>query len=1025
MDTDFNSGGGRWRLSHRTLIALLLLLGIHLPVQALEISVQLVNGLSGEPLSGQRIDARRKQSDGKFKWAKRATTGDDGSAAFSLDAGTYRFAAKPYGQRAYSAETSRSGNARITAGLLPVTLISGLDGEVLPETKVHLQKRNAEGKFKWFAGGYTDGDGRIVFEPTQLNSGAVYRLTSKSLVDNSNTYSANISSTGPMTYSVGNQPLTVTLTDAISGDSLAGVKLVAKERLADGSSKWVRRSDTDDNGQAVFDLPGLGADRSYFIAAYAYHNLAVYSDDLNQPGELAMRVGTTPVTLIDGDSGQPVAGIKLAALEQKADGGVKWRQQATTDEQGVVRFDLPALSEGTPYSFRVKDVYGEGVSRYSPWVGGEGPYTFTVSKSDDQRYDKDMPEVAIDAPTADSLVPASGFSVSGSAWDKRGVASVTVRIEDPVLGVSETQAVLDDSGLNWRADVADGLAAAGNSVILTALARDRMGNTTEHSVSVQAINDTEAPILEVRAPYAGERVPASGFFARGEVFDNTGQVSLNARIGGTSIPVEIAANGQWGFAVPTGILNTAGNATLSLSAVDQAGNVNERPITLTVGNAESGIPHLLARTSFGATPDTLEQVRAIGWEAYVMEQLNPESIADPALEAVLADWTLESTRDLQNYPLLHAVYSERQLLEVMTAFWDNHFNTYLPKHGRRDYELAENDAFRAHAFGKFRDLLAISAHSPAMMIYLDNHRSYKTDPNENYARELLELHTMGVDGGYSAGDIAEIARAFTGWRVKDRAFYFDARRHDDGEKTVLGQTIPAGGGMEDGELILDLLATHPSTANYLCGKLIQRFIADEPPADAVAGCADSFLNSGGDMRQVVQHILLSVHFTQTGSFKAKVKTPFELITSAVRGLNAYLAEADMQWALNSLSQRPFYNPIPTGWGETGDKWISSSQSLGRITLVNRTAFNRVRDSRTHITPQSYFQELGLETAQSIVDYSLHLLLGNDFTALEQSIAYGVLNGDGSPPFALDADDADQRLRQMLGSVLSFPSFNLQ
>jgi uncharacterized protein (DUF1800 family) len=450
------------------------------------------------------------------------------------------------------------------------------------------------------------------------------------------------------------------------------------------------------------------------------------------------------------------------------------------------------------------------------------------------------------------------------------------------------------------------------------------------------------------------------------------------------------------------------------------------PIHLEVINPEAGLPHLLSRATFGVTPQLLERAGSIGWEAWVLEQLDPASIPDPTLEDALSNWTLNDTNDLKNYTLLHAVHSERQLLEVMTAFWDNHFNTDFPKHRQHAYELMENDAFRQNAFGYFRDLLDISAHSPAMLIYLDNYRSHKRAPNENYARELLELHTMGVDGGYTEEDVVDVARAFTGWAVQDGAYSFIPRRHDNDAKTILGVTIEGEDvDGKDGRAVLDILAGHPSTANFICLKLGRLFIDDNPPADVVGTCAQEFLASGGHIGSVVQHLLISDAIRRAGHYRSKVKTPFEFITSTIRGLDAKIGKRDMQNALTSLGMETFSNPVPTGWGETGDKWIGTSQYLGRIVLVNRLSLNQENPRITYISPGRLVQDLGLETPQSIADYLLHLMLGNDFTALEQSMARDTLNGDPANPFDLNAEDADQRLRQLIGLVLSLPSFSLQ
>ncbi len=221
--------------------------------------------------------------------------------------------------------------------------------------------------------------------------------------------------------------------------------------------------------------------------------------------------------------------------------------------------------------------------------------------------------------------------------------------------------------------------------------------------------------------------------------------------------------------------------------------------------------------------------------------------------------------------MLRAVYSNRQLEEQLDDFWFNHFNVFADK-GADRYLVTEyeRDAIRPHVLGKFRDLLEATAKSPAMLFYLDNWQSVgpnapqprgqgnkaKRGLNENYGRELMELHTLGVDGGYTQKDVTEVARCFTGWTInqpqRGGKFVFNPRLHDNGEKVVLGVTIPAGGGESDGEKVLDILAHHPATAHFISKKLAMRFVADDPPAALVDRMAETFLKTDGDIRQVMR-----------------------------------------------------------------------------------------------------------------------------------------------------------------------------
>ncbi len=322
-------------------------------------------------------------------------------------------------------------------------------------------------------------------------------------------------------------------------------------------------------------------------------------------------------------------------------------------------------------------------------------------------------------------------------------------------------------------------------------------------------------------------------------------------------------------------------------------------------------------------------------------------------------------RDLAEGKLLRAVYSNHQLDEVLTDFWYNHFNVYLDK-GADRYLVTpyEREVIRPHVLGKFKDLLTATAKSPAMLFYLDNWQSVGPDApqpgrgmpkaakkgtrglNENYGRELLELHTLGVDGGYTQADVTEAARCFTGWTIlqpqRGGEFVFNARVHDNGEKTVLGVKIPAGGGITDGEKVLDIVAHHPSTARFISRKLAQRFVADEPPASLVDRMAATFTKTDGDLRAVMKVMLESKEFFSQGAYRAKLKTPLEVVASAVRAVNG---EVDYAFPLaNQVSQlgQPLYRKAePTGYSNHSKEWLNSGGLLARMNFALQLAGNNV------------------------------------------------------------------------------------
>jgi uncharacterized protein (DUF1800 family) len=444
------------------------------------------------------------------------------------------------------------------------------------------------------------------------------------------------------------------------------------------------------------------------------------------------------------------------------------------------------------------------------------------------------------------------------------------------------------------------------------------------------------------------------------------------------------------------------------------------------------ITHVLNRIGFGPRPGDVARVQTLGLQAYIEEQLHPERIDDAALDARLAPMASLSmssrdlaaqyfmpadmlnrqlqraqapppnqmtppgqppraqatpeqrqirmaaqsvTAELMQAKVLRAVMSERQLEEVLVDFWFNHFNVFIGKGQVRQYLTEyERDAIRPHVLGRFRDMLGATAHSPAMLFYLDNFQSQappdartlapagrrgrggvpvrpgqvrpgQPQPqrparglNENYARELMELHTLGVDGGYTQQDVVEVARILTGWTIdQPRAggsFVFRPQVHDAGAKTVLGVKFEAGKGEEEGERLLEMLATHPSTARHISFKLAQRFVADEPPAGLVDRAAKVFLDTDGDLRAVTRAIIMSPEFLSPDAHHAKVKTPLEFVASAMRATGAVVNNPQpLVAALANLGMPLYGAQPPTGYSMTADAWVNTGALLARMNLA--------------------------------------------------------------------------------------------
>jgi uncharacterized protein (DUF1800 family) len=324
--------------------------------------------------------------------------------------------------------------------------------------------------------------------------------------------------------------------------------------------------------------------------------------------------------------------------------------------------------------------------------------------------------------------------------------------------------------------------------------------------------------------------------------------------------------------------------------------------------------------------------------------------------------------DLLDSKMLRAIESTRQLAEELDDFWFNHFNVYYEKGDDRFMvPQYEREAIRPHVLGQFRDLLEATAKSPAMLFFLDNFESVRADLdandkkrkvkrglNENYGRELMELHTLGVNGGYTQKDVTEVARCFTGWGIqeprKGGAFFYNDKQHDKGEKIVLGHVIAAGGGMEDGEQVLDILARHPSTAHFISKELAQRFVADNPPETLVNKMAQTFLASNGSIREVMKTMLNSKEFWSEGAYRAKVKSPFEMVASSARALDANVIDA---WALagqvGTLGE-PLYRKLePTGYSNLNSEWVNSASLLGRMNFALQLAQNHVESVKVDVS----------------------------------------------------------------------------
>lgn len=455
------------------------------------------------------------------------------------------------------------------------------------------------------------------------------------------------------------------------------------------------------------------------------------------------------------------------------------------------------------------------------------------------------------------------------------------------------------------------------------------------------------------------------------------------------------------------------------------------------------------------------------------------------------------TAELQASRILRAVYSERQLQEVLVDFWTNHFNVFAGKGADRWLLTSyDRDTIRPNTMGKFHDLLLATAQSPAMLFYLDNFQSASPNArvrpngpnrrraqgdsilgslmagqrqgrmmdrypemrpaqeganmpqapaqpprqprgiNENYARELVELHTLGVDGGYTQKDVQEVARCFTGWTIfaprgggaaamalmgagaRENAgkFYFNARMHDEGEKIVLGQKIPAGGGMKDGLQVLDILARHPSTAKFIATKLTRYFVQDNPPSALVDRVAAQFTKSDGDIRETLKAIFFSPEFNSPEVYRAKVKRPFELAISAIRTLGAETNGGPQlhQW-IARMGEPLYLYQTPNGYSDTAESWVNTGGLLERLNFGLTLASNRIPGTHVDLKRLAGDAANGQAVDKgSIMDRFLSLIVAGEISPRTRETLLKQLDQETGRPIQSVAVEPGSRADSLVG-----------
>jgi hypothetical protein len=443
---------------------------------------------------------------------------------------------------------------------------------------------------------------------------------------------------------------------------------------------------------------------------------------------------------------------------------------------------------------------------------------------------------------------------------------------------------------------------------------------------------------------------------------------------------------------------------------------------------------IVNRLSYGARVEDLTRAAELGIQNWVREQVEYTSVPDDACSFRMRQFkTLDlSTNDLfdlsdeifdnqdkltvpdelRQATLMRQTYSRRQLYERMVEFWSDHFNISTEK-GDCFYlkTVDDHEVIRAHALGNFGELLSASAHSPAMLVYLDNQSNLKDAPNENYAREIMELHSLGVDGGYTQQDVMELARCFTGWTMKEHFwrgdFHFDEDVHDSGVKKVLGVNIPAGG-QDEAERVIRDLGLHPSTAHFLSTKLCRRFIVDEPPAALVYSVAQTFTANDGDIRAVMQMLLVE----GIPHIQPKFKRPADFIISALRQLDARTdAGAPLHRYLGQMGQPYFTWPTPDGYPDTSAPWMSNL--MPRWQFAAALAQNEIEG--TEIDVEHLLEVSGATGIESFTKWISTLLLGTPLPESECRDLASALRGAG-------AGDEISTARVVIAGLLASPAY---
>ena len=580
----------------------------------------------------------------------------------------------------------------------------------------------------------------------------------------------------------------------------------------------------------------------------------------------------------------------------------------------------------------------------------------------------------------------------------------------------------------------------------SAMAKKQSATSAPAASSQSAVRD-----VTITGKVAGATVNADGETLFGTIRNPATLRSADIRIGARTVKVSTdVTTGQFAFRIfPEDV--ASGRVNITVTPVRQAGAGTPEAFTFRAVFPNRRVDAIINRVTFGNTPGLAQYIAQIGPNAFIDEQLNASS-NDAAFLATQPETLLrvgqrewEENMGLQEWRINHAAYSQRQLLEIMTNFWENHFWS-IPKDGGLIYaQVQEVRDFRRLAFGKFSDLLAASMSSPVMMNFLDNDSNRRGAINENYARELLELHTVGVNGGYTNADIRAIAAAMTGWsleRVDDTTSLVEVRKrlvfkykpeiHDATDKVIPFMNLTVKGrsgaeGMNEGKEIGAALARLPQTRKFICGKLVAHFVDESMPQSVLARCEDAWVRSDGTMRNVVSAILKSPEFGSPQYTRSKGRVPFEYMVAMLRayGLRER-ADRDMSWSFDRTlleagqDLRSF--SLPTGFDDESGKWLSTASLNGRL---RNTSSMVVNDWGLNIDYPAMLRAQDIRTIEGAAAYLLSLATSDRFNRAEYEAVINAIRGNDGVLNWQNAWDVKSGLFRGVMLSVNLPSAQVQ